>query len=179
MKKFITSDLHFYHKNIIKFCPETRGHFDDHDQMTVWMAEQWNSQVSSEDLTYILGDVSWANATKTAELLNTLNGKKILIVGNHDYRLVKDEKFRRCFEEIHHIHNTTVDGTRVVMCHFPMIYWDQSARGSVMLHGHLHQKPSGLEQYRIRNVGFDFTGKVVSLLDDIVNDAITSQVREM
>ena len=179
MTTFITSDLHFYHKNIIKFCPETRGQFDNAELMTEWMLNEWNSQVRSTDLTYILGDVSWASPTRTAELLNSLNGRKILIAGNHDYKLLKSAEFRSCFEEIHNIYSLKVDNNRIIMCHFPMIYWDQSARGSIMLHGHLHQKPSGLENYRVRNVGFDFTGKVVSLLDDIISDALTSQVREM
>ena len=78
----------------------------------------------------------------------------------------------RDYLEIHH------NDTKVVMSHYPMAAWNQSFRGSVMLHGHLHDRLSGLEEYRIRNVGFDFTGNVVSKLDDIVADALTGKKRE-
>ena len=47
-----------------------------------------------------------------------------------------------------------------------------------MLHGHLHGNYSGLEKYRVRDVGFDATGTVVSLLDDIVSDALTGKIRQ-
>jgi calcineurin-like phosphoesterase family protein len=34
MSRFVTSDTHFGHKNVIKFCPSSRGHiteWNDHD----------------------------------------------------------------------------------------------------------------------------------------------------
>jgi hypothetical protein len=62
--------------------------------------------------------------------------------------------------------------------HFPISEYHQQHRGSVHLHGHLHQNPSGLEKYRVRNVGWDYTGQVVSLLDDIVADALTGEIKQ-
>lgn len=49
----------------------------------------WNQKVSNEDIVLMAGDMSWAlkleEATKDLEYLNSLNGKKIIVRGNHDY----------------------------------------------------------------------------------------------
>ncbi|MBO7526898.1 MAG: metallophosphoesterase [Clostridia bacterium] len=51
--------------------------------------EDWNSKVTDEDIVLMSGDLSWAmkleEATKDLEYLNSLNGKKIIVRGNHDY----------------------------------------------------------------------------------------------
>lgn len=49
----------------------------------------WNQKVSNEDIVLMAGDMSWAlkleEATKDLEYLESLNGKKIIVRGNHDY----------------------------------------------------------------------------------------------
>lgn len=179
MTDFVTSDLHFFHKNIVKYCPETRSRFSSIEEMNEFLISEWNANVTDKDTVYILGDVSMGNALHTTEVIRRLSGTKILVQGNHDLHLLKSPAFCNQFESIHQILYRKFYGTRVVMCHFPMLVWDQSARGSVMLHGHLHNESSNFEQYRIRNVGFDYTGKVVSRLEDVINDALTSKVREL
>ena len=51
--------------------------------------QDWNSKVSEDDYVLMAGDMSWAlkleEATKDLEYLNSLNGHKIIIRGNHDY----------------------------------------------------------------------------------------------
>lgn len=179
MVDFVTSDLHFFHKNIVKYCPNTRSHFTSIEEMNEYIVSEWNASVTNNDTVYILGDVSMGNQAQTVEIIKRLAGKKILVQGNHDTHLLKSEEFCSCFESIHQILNKKFSGNRVVMCHFPMLVWDQSARGSIMLHGHLHNSSSEFEHYRIRNVGYDYTGKVVSRLEDVINDALTSKVREL
>lgn len=137
----------------------------------------WNENVSPEDLTYILGDVAFCKPSKAAMFMRSLNGRKILIEGNHDERLVENAEFRDCFEAIYQYHEMKHNGHRICMFHFPISEWRDCHHGSVMLHGHLHGNPSGLTEYRIRDVGFDATGNIVTLLDDIVNDALTGKIR--
>jgi hypothetical protein len=49
MRTWVTSDLHFGHKNIMKFCPVTRARFrDDVDYMNTAMVEEWNAKVKPE-----------------------------------------------------------------------------------------------------------------------------------
>ena len=102
MKTFITSDLHFGHANIMKFCPQARARFrNDVNYMNEAMVEEWNSIVQPEDLVYILGDVAFLPAQKAAEYINRLNGDKILVEGNHDRKALNDPTFRRAFKEVH------------------------------------------------------------------------------
>lgn len=175
-KIFVTSDLHFGHANVLKFCPETRGMFATADEMNSGMIEQWNKTVSPEDTAYILGDVAFTSATEACKILAQLNGTKILIEGNHDYKNLRDRMFRSQFAEIHKLYELVHNKNRIVMCHYPLASWNQCHRGAIMLHGHLHGKPSGLEQYRIKDVGYDSTGKVVSLLDDIISEISSNEI---
>ena len=175
-KLFVTSDLHFGHANVIKFCPETRGMFASSEEMNEGMIDQWNKTVSTEDTVYILGDVAFTSATEACKIISQLNGNKILIEGNHDYKNLRDRMFRSQFSEIHKLYELVYNKNRIVMCHYPLASWNQCHRGSIMLHGHLHGKPSGLEQYRIKDVGYDSTGKVVSLLDDIIDEISGNEI---
>lgn len=175
-KVFVTSDLHFGHTNVIKFCPETRGMFSSAEEMNEGMIEAWNKEVSNDDTVYILGDVAFMPASDACKILARLNGKKILIEGNHDYRIVRDRMFRSYFQDIYKLYEFVYQKQKIVMCHYPLAAWNQSHRGAIMLHGHLHGKPSGLEHFRIKDVGYDSTGKVVSLLDDIIAEVGNNEI---
>lgn len=177
MKTWITSDLHFGHANILKFCPNTRAHFKDVETMNNEMVRLWNEQVSTNDLVYILGDVAFMPAPKAKVIVNRLNGTKILIEGNHDRKALKDSSFRSCFKEIHKYHCITYNGHRIILFHYPIAEFDQMHRGSIHFHGHLHGNPSGLEHFRVRDMGYDATGNIVTLLDNAINDALTGQIK--
>lgn len=177
MRTFVTSDLHLDHANIIKYCPTTRGHFKSVDEMNHSIITDWNNNVEPTDLTYILGDVAFAKVDRTVELLSKLNGKKILIVGNHDSHLLKHSKFVNCFESVHQYLEVNYNGHKLVMFHFPINEWHQAHRGSIHFFGHCHQNLLQIENYRAFNVGYDATGKVVSLLDDMIAKALTGQLK--
>lgn len=80
-KTFLISDMHFGHENIIRY--ENRP-FNNADEMDEAMICNWNNTVGASDEVFILGDVSFHNEEKTAGILNRLNGRKVLILGNHD-----------------------------------------------------------------------------------------------
>lgn len=178
MNTFITSDLHLGHANILKFCPTTRARFNnDIDYMTGAMIAEWNAAVNTEDTVYILGDVAFLPAAKAVEILKKLNGTKILIKGNHDRKLLLDLEFQNCFAEIHTDWVGKLNGQYVHMYHFPVAEWDRMHYGAVHFHGHLHGNPSGLEQYRARDVGMDATGKIVISIDDAIASALTGEIK--
>lgn len=84
-KTYFTSDLHFSHKNIAKFCPQFRP-FDNVEQMDEFLIRTWNETVTPEDTVYNLGDFSFAHDHKQIErVLSRLNGQHHLIYGNHDH----------------------------------------------------------------------------------------------
>ena len=73
---YFTSDLHFGHKNIIRF--DNRP-FTSVEEMDKVLIERWNNKVTDEDTVYILGDISWYDDQKTYEIFSQLRGRKILM----------------------------------------------------------------------------------------------------
>lgn len=178
MTDYITSDIHFGHKNIMSFCPESRARFkSDVDFMNEQIVKEWNQVVTPEDHTYILGDVSFMNWEKTVAYVRRLNGTKTLVKGNHDHKLVQSKEFRDCFIEIQDYKTITVDKVRVSMFHYPICEWDQMHRGAVHFHGHTHGNKTGLEGSRALDVGMDVTGKVVVPMADMIAKALTGAIR--
>jgi calcineurin-like phosphoesterase family protein len=178
MKTYITSDLHFGHTNIMKFCPVSRARYhNDLGYMNEQMVKEWNEIVEPEDTVYILGDVAFLPAQKATEYMRRLNGTKILIEGNHDRKTLNDPSFRGCFAEVHKYHHITYNGTMVVMFHYPIAEWDQMHRGSVHFHGHLHGNTSGLEDYRALDVGMDATGFIVLEMEDAIRRAMKGKIK--
>lgn len=180
MKTYITSDLHFEHKSIATFCPSTRGHWDtrnDPGKMDSDMIQMWNATVNPEDTVYLLGDVAFCPAEKATKILRQLNGTLILIEGNHDQKNLKSQEFRDCFTEIHKYLEIEYQGTFCVMFHYPIAEFNRQHRGAVHFHGHLHQNKSGLEHFRVRNVGFDYTGKIVWQMEDAIADALKGEIK--
>ena len=79
-KIFFTSDLHFSHKNIAKFCPQFRR-FASIEEMDEHLVAMWNNTVSPEDEVYNLGDLSFSHDLKhITHLLSRLNGRHHLIL---------------------------------------------------------------------------------------------------
>lgn len=180
MKTYITSDLHFGHRNISKFCPKTRGHWDtrnDPDTMDRDMIQMWNQIVDPEDTVYILGDVAFLPAARAVQIMRQLNGTKILVEGNHDRKNLNDPVFRSCFKEVHKYLEVTYAGHLICMFHYPIAEYNCQHRGALHAHGHLHGNPSGLEHYRIRDVSFDATGNIVTSMESFIADALTGQIK--
>jgi predicted phosphodiesterase len=82
-KVFFTSDTHFYHDNIIRYC---RRPFKDAAHMDEVLIQNWNDTVGSDDIVFHLGDFSYGGSAEWVRVLNRLNGKIYLIVGNHDIK---------------------------------------------------------------------------------------------
>jgi len=80
---WVTSDTHFNHHNIVhKFEPPRP--FKDVHHMNETIIENWNAVVKPGDKVYHLGDVFFGDKEEFKKLWPRLNGKKRLIVGNHD-----------------------------------------------------------------------------------------------
>lgn len=150
-KVWFISDLHFSHRNILKFQKlrqEVLGFtLEDPDaikKMDEYMIELWNSQISKRDRVYILGDLSFGTSEDVKKLLSKLNGNKILIRGNHDASTLGLENY---FSEVRELKTITFKKTvfpfleenmTCVLCHFPLFTWDRRTHGSIMVHGHCH-----------------------------------------
>ena len=134
-KTFYISDLHFGHKNIIRY--DNRP-FKSVEEMDNALIQNWNKVVSNEDIVYILGDISWHDEDKTYEIFNKLNGGKVLIKGNHD-NIKRGSKLATCFTIIQDYAELYYDKkNKVVMSHYPMPFWNGQFRNTIHLYGHVH-----------------------------------------
>ena len=129
---YFTSDLHFGHNNVIRF--DNRP-FAMVEEMDGELIRRWNNKVKSDDIVYILGDISWYNSDKTCEILSRLNGQKHLIKGNHD-RINSD--IRKNFYSVSDYKEIKVDDKDVVLCHYPITFFNKHHYGSYHLYGHVH-----------------------------------------
>lgn len=130
---WFTSDLHFFHANIIKFCNRP---FNDIDHMNEMLIKNWNEVVSAGDIVWVLGDFSLSNNEKLlSNILRRLNGQKHLVTGNHDSKSCLRAKE---WGSVHDLTHISVNNQAIVLCHYAMRVWHKSHHGSWMLHGHSH-----------------------------------------
>lgn len=129
-----TSDTHFFHANVIKYCNRP---YDSIEDMHEGLISNWNSVVSPKDRVDVLGDFTFANSANEEEnlnIFNRLNGEKHLTRGNHCGKRCLDLPW----ESIEWYRSEHVEGRRVVMCHFPIEDWHNMKHGTIHLHGHMH-----------------------------------------
>lgn len=151
MANFYIADMHFGHTNVLAFDNRPFKTIEEHDRALI---ENWNNAVGIYDDVYILGDISWYNATKTIEILKSLNGRKHLITGNHDSRILKSREVQACFVEIvpYKELNSTEEGNGMVLCHYPIPCFKNHYYGWYHLYGHVH---SGFEWNMMERVKYE------------------------
>ena len=129
---YFTSDLHLNHKAAIHMNGRS---FANIDEMNETLIANINSRVSEEDTLYLLGDVAYRGGVdKANQLISRINGRKILISGNHDHKSLDPG----LFESIHDFLEIHVDGINISLMHYPMVSWPKKGYGSLHLHGHQH-----------------------------------------
>lgn len=129
---YYIADTHFGHANIIRY--DNRP-FKSMEEMDAAMILNWNKVVSSDDTVYILGDFSWHKENETLEILKRLDGRKVLIKGNHDRISPAISKMFSLIVDYLEIND---HGERVIMSHYPMPFWNGQFRDSIHLYGHIH-----------------------------------------
>ena len=154
---WFTADTHFSHTNVIKYCNRP---FEDAHHMNKVMTDNWNSVVRPNDIVWHLGDVGFCGPDKLVQILKRLNGKKHLILGNHDHRSKKSQAFLDQFESVQDgFVNTTLQDSgetyRMTLCHYAMRTWYRSCHGTWMLYGHSHGRLPESACYRSMDVGVD------------------------
>lgn len=136
---FFSSDMHYFHKNILNHHPDTRKHADIND-MNDAIIDAHNSVVTKHDAIYMLGDISFGDEAQTDSVLQRLNGNKILIYGNHDQIIKKKPALRGHFNYCVDYKEIRINNDKIVMCHFPLRSWNAMKHGTIHLFGHTHGK---------------------------------------
>ena len=154
---FFTSDTHFSHTNIIRFCDRP---FKDTDQMDEEIIKRWNETVEPDDAVFHLGDIALGPIVKSLPKIARLNGFKVAILGNHDRPFMRagkaDEqdwwdKYREVFQRVVHWEGQDLylpDYGYVRLSHFPYTgdhtEYDRHSEhrpeddGLLLIHGHTH-----------------------------------------
>jgi calcineurin-like phosphoesterase family protein len=132
---FFTGDLHLCHSGVIQFANRP---VKDVDEMHELIIKNWNNKISRNSTTYILGDVSWKRLEHCEHILDQLNGKKILISGNHDDRSI--EKYFEEYYDMLYLKIRDEINYYAHLCHYPLFEWWKQQAGGIMLHAHTHGK---------------------------------------
>jgi len=136
MKNWFTSDYHFGHANIIKYCNRP---FKSIEHMNMEIIRRHNSRVKPDDNVFFLGDFCFKNSeggkegegelTKSAEYLSKLNGRFIFIEGNHDNNNSLKTIIKKLVIEI--------GGMNINLVHNPI---DIDTKYEINFVGHIHEK---------------------------------------
>ena len=185
-KMFFVSDTHFQHENIVKYCKRPFKDVEENDEELI---RRWNEKVPEDGIVFHLGDVAFGDPDKVDKILERLNGKIYLVIGNHDWRrIVNQHKWR--FELMTQQINMKVGKRHVILNHYPMLAFSGAWRevdATYQLFGHVHTSPytdEGLDQQRMKylftsqyDVGVDnnnFTPVSWKEVDQIINNQMMS-----
>lgn len=168
MSVWFTSDLHFGHR----FVAGLRG-FEGTEEHDAHLADEWASRVGKNDQVWVLGDLAASSPTAALDLIRSLPGTKHLIAGNHDgcHPMHRDShkwqpKYLTAFASVQAFARRRIDGTEVLLSHFPYAKDRHEARymqyrlrdeGAWLLHGHTHDADQRAEGREI-HVGVDAWG---------------------
>lgn len=132
------SDLHFGHKNVIKYSNRP---FSSAEEMDEAMITNWNRVVSPNDTVHHLGDFAFAKIDRVKAILKRLNGRKCFVNGNHD-KVIKEHKHELLdggfIDSLHDYREIYVDKQFIVLFHYGCRVWNKSHHGAFHLYGHSH-----------------------------------------
>ena len=129
---YFTSDTHFFHENIIKYCDRP---FKSVDEMNEALVENWNAVVPYGAQVWHLGDFSFGGKDNV-DIVRRLNGRINLVLGNHDRRDMQfyyDKGFCRVYDKPVLLNNF------IALSHEPL-QWVQEPMFNVF--GHVHDNPN-------------------------------------
>lgn len=168
MNYWFTSDTHFGHANIIKYCKRP---FADSVEMNEAIIENWNNVVGANDLVYHLGDFAFGREDYIFDgLIKRLKGLIVFIKGNHDRLAWRNRgKFYAAHDSYHEIE---IGGKDITLCHYAMRVWNKSHHGAWHLYGHSHgslpDDPNslsfdcGVDCFGFRPINFDEVAAVMA-----------------
>lgn len=129
---YFIADTHFNHANIIKYCNRP---FKNTDEMNEYIIRRWNSVVKEADTVYHLGDVGFGSLQEVKSLVERLNGRKILLRGNHDFKIGVNTWKEIGFLEVY---KKKIILDNLLLTHAPTA---EVGKKQINVFGHIHDKP--------------------------------------
>ena len=149
---WLTSDTHFGHANIIKYCARP---FKSTEEMDEVLIKNWNERVSDADIVYHLGDFAWGTIGYWEKIRAKLNGNIHLIIGNHDERFLSNERMRKLFREVTYQKRIWFGNKCLYLNHYPFLCFGGAYKGldaTWQAFGHVHsnnRSDIGLDHQRL------------------------------
>lgn len=161
MSVWFTSDEHFDHENIIKFCNRP---FTSKEEMNEGLIERHNSVVKEKDNVYHVGDMFWRtygfeNAINTAK--KRLNGTHFYVLGNHEELMLDNGYQGRTLRDSfvwvaeREIIRPIKKGPKIVLDHYAGRVWQGQGGGAIQLYGHSHGELERHPYGKSMDVGVD------------------------
>jgi len=148
---WFTSDTHFGHRNIFKFCPNTRQgkNIEEHDEILI---QNWIRDVMPQDRVYHLGDFCFGNSEYAERVLKRLTGRIYFLFGNHDHVIENNNRLQTTYFEWRGLYKeidlpvpnavfapeSKPPTQKVCLFHFPVFEWNRMHHGAFHLYGHVH-----------------------------------------
>ena len=139
---FFTSDTHFNHINILDYCQRP---FANIEEMNETLIGNWNRVVGKNDIVFHLGDFSFGGAAYWNNILDQLNGKIYLVLGNHDLRNIRPSVLSR-FERVAMQMYIEVEEQPIYLNHNPFLCYGGSYDNFWQLFGHVHTRKNNTGQ---------------------------------
>lgn len=153
-KLWFTSDTHYNHANICSATtqwtdPVTCREFKSLEQMNTHLVSNINEVICQDDILFHLGDWSFGGFDQIEKFRNQIVCKNIhIITGNHDHHIERNkDNIQSIFSSVNKYLELTVKfgvGTMLhgeqsfILMHYPIASWNNMARGTIHLHGHVH-----------------------------------------
>lgn len=133
-KTFFVSDLHLYDNSIRLIARDDI--FSSTEEMNKRIIENWNETVSNEDTVYYLGDLFRKDSKNAVEIISMLNGKKTLILGNHDSKWYVEKTMKELFVDVAQSMDIEIGDKTFHLSHLPEISYIRPADYHIF--GHIH-----------------------------------------
>ena len=137
---WFTSDTHWGHHNIIRYCNRP---FESADEMDQKLIENWNELIGENDIVFHLGDFAFKGSNSIKHYRDQLNGRISLLRGNHDAK--QFGQLTPHFDGVYDYLEIDVEDKdanqgwqRITLCHYSLRVWNRSHHDSWSLYGHSH-----------------------------------------
>ncbi|WP_283678657.1 metallophosphoesterase [Lentilactobacillus sp. Marseille-Q4993] len=164
--QYFTSDTHFFHDRLLGISEFSPRPFLTVEDMNETIINNWNTRVGENDVVYHLGDIAVLHTRpekdsleQIFEVLDSLNGRLVLIKGNHDSRALF-----KYLEKNNHLVNgkpkfefhdvgalIKMNHRQYYLTHYPMMMG--IVKQIINLHGHIHHYAVPVKENI--NVGID------------------------
>lgn len=148
MNTFFSSDFHGFHQNICRGVSHWIGEgkeentrdFNTIEEMNIALLSSINNTVGLNDELWFLGDWSFGGFDNIKKFRDQINCQNIhFVFGNHDHHIENNKNgIRDLFKSVQYYKELTIEGQKIILCHYAMRVWNKSHKGAIHLYGHSH-----------------------------------------